>query len=264
MPLVSVILSTFNWNNTWLEEAIQSVLNQTCTDFEFIIINDASQNNIKNMILKYKNLDTRIIYIKNEINLWLTESLNKWIQLSKWKYIARIDDDDIWSDKNKIQKQINFMEGNPWYWICWTSTIIIDEYWNTTDRISHRSTDSKIRDHLSGSNQFTHSSIIINKKALLLSGWYINTMHTKLVEDYDLWMRIWRDYKMYNLSDFTTKYRINKNSLSNKKSLKQDYNALLIAIKNIRYFPSPLTGIIKHLIIIILPKKLLNKLIKNK
>lgn len=262
MPLVSVILSTYNWNHSWLEESIKSVLNQSFTDFEFIILDDASQNNIKNVILKYQKIDHRIVYIQNDTNLWLTKSLNKWIKLSIWKYIARIDDDDIWYDKNKLKSQVVFMENNPLYWLCWTSTILIDEDWNTIDKITNRLDDLSIRSNLLGSNQFTHSSIIIRKLFLEKVNWYIDSKKTKYIEDYDLWLRLWKNHKMHNLINFSTKYRINKNSISNSKSFHQNLNALFIIFQHLKHFPNPTIGIIKHLIILFFPKKILNKLIK--
>lgn len=262
MPLVSVILSTYNWNNKWLEESIQSVLNQSFSDFEFIIINDASTNDIEKIILEFQEKYKKIQYIKNKNNLWLTESLNKWINLSKWKYIARIDDDDIWCDKDKLQKQLTFMEKNPWYWLCWTATILIDENWITIDKIINRKNDLSIRVNLLGSNQFTHSSVIIRKKSLQEIGWYIDSKRTKYIEDYDLWLRLGKNNKMYNLIDYTTKYRINKNSISNSKSFHQNLNALLIIFKHLQYYPNPIIGIIKHIIILCFPKQVLDKLIK--
>ena len=68
-PLVSVILSTYNGNSKWLSESIDSVLNQSYDNFEFIIINDASTNEIEKIILEYQKKENRIIYIKNQENL---------------------------------------------------------------------------------------------------------------------------------------------------------------------------------------------------
>ncbi len=101
---ISIILSTYN-GSRYIRESIESVLSQSYKNFEFIIINDCSSDRTEEIILQYQKKDKRIIYIKNETNLKLTESLNKWIRASKWEYIARIDDDDIWL-KNKLEKQV--------------------------------------------------------------------------------------------------------------------------------------------------------------
>jgi glycosyltransferase involved in cell wall biosynthesis len=88
---------------------------QSYHNFEFIIINDASTNNIEDTINEYFKKYDNIIYIKNEKNLGLTKSLNIGIKNSHGEYIARIDDDDYWIIEDKLEKQIDFMENNPEY-----------------------------------------------------------------------------------------------------------------------------------------------------
>jgi glycosyltransferase involved in cell wall biosynthesis len=78
MPMVSIILPTYNWREEWIRKSIESVLNQTYKDFELIIINDASTNDIEKVIKEYEKKDDRIVYVKNEKNLKLTKTLNKW------------------------------------------------------------------------------------------------------------------------------------------------------------------------------------------
>ena len=93
-----------------LRMAINSILNQTFTDFEFIIINDASENNAEDVILSYK--DDRIKYYKNEVNLKVVKTLNKGLELATCEYIARMDADDI-SFKTRLEKQVNILDNNP-------------------------------------------------------------------------------------------------------------------------------------------------------
>ncbi len=114
-PLVSIIIPTYNGQTKWIQLAINSVLNQTFCNFELIIINDASTNDIEQCIINFLNTDTRILYYRNTENLGLTATLNKGLSYANGKYIARIDDDDIWCDQDKLSKQIGFMENNPDY-----------------------------------------------------------------------------------------------------------------------------------------------------
>lgn len=132
--LVSIILPTYNGNSVWIMQAINSIIAQTYNNRELIIINDASTNDIEKTILQYVNKDNRIQYFKNEENLKLTKTLNKWIALSQGEYIARIDDDDIWCDPEKLAKQIDFMEKNTSYGLCGTCVINIDEEGSETSR----------------------------------------------------------------------------------------------------------------------------------
>ena len=108
IPLVSVILPVYN-AELYIRESIQSILDQSFFEYELIILNDASTDNSENIILEFQ--DERIVYIKNDRNLKLIETLNKGLKIAKGKYIARIDADDIcFSDR--FQKQISFLNNN--------------------------------------------------------------------------------------------------------------------------------------------------------
>lgn len=109
MPKVSVIMPVYNTPENYLREAIESILKQTYSDFEFIIINDGSTNNAESVILSYG--DSRIVYVKNEQNLKLIKTLNKAFELAKGEYIIRMDADDI-SVKNRIEKSVEYMDNN--------------------------------------------------------------------------------------------------------------------------------------------------------
>ncbi len=116
IPLISVVMPVYN-SEKYLEEAINSILNQTFTDFEFIILNDGSTDKTEDIILSYS--DSRILYIKNKTNLQIVKTLNKGIELASGKYIARMDSDDI-SSPERFEKLIEFMENNHEIDICST------------------------------------------------------------------------------------------------------------------------------------------------
>lgn len=261
-PLVSIVLATYNWNHTWLSESIDSVLIQTYENFELIIINDASSNNIEKIILAYQKKDKRIIYLKNEKNLWLTQSLNKAISKSNGKYIARIDDDDIWCDENKLKTQVDFMENNPEYWLCGTWVILINKDWKELDRFLNRSWDEVIRKYISWSNQFAHSSIIMRKDIFDKVWWYIDNNITKYTEDYDLWLRIWKVSKLNNLEIYWLKYRVRSWSVSWKKAFIQLWNAFRVYLQYRSNYPNKYSGILKHLISTFMPKWFVKVLVK--
>ncbi len=127
---VSIIMATYNEPLEYLKLSIESILNQTFKDFEFIIILDNPKNQeIENFIKKYQQKDDRIIFLKNEKNLWLAASLNRWIKLAKWKYIARMDADDV-AEETRLEKQYKFLEKNKNIDILFTWTNLIDEKWN--------------------------------------------------------------------------------------------------------------------------------------
>ncbi len=122
-PKVSVIMSVYN-GDKYLREAIESILNQTFTDFEFIIVNDGSTDNSLEIIESYD--DERIKTINNKKNIGLTKSLNKALKFAKGKYIARQDADDV-SLPNRFEKQVEYLDSHPEVALVGTSVYLIDE-----------------------------------------------------------------------------------------------------------------------------------------
>ena len=239
-PLVSVILSTYN-GSKYIIESIDSVLRQSYKFFEFIIINDCSSDNTEQVILEYQKNDKRVIYLKNKKNLWLTSSLNRWLSQARGEYIARIDDDDIWM-LDKLEKQILFMEKNLDYWLCGTSTIVIDQNGEEIKRTLMRYSNIEIKDNLLKSNQFTHSSIIM-RRSILEEVWYYSKIYNG-AEDYELWLRIWQISKLYNIVQYLTKYRWLKTSISREKWLNQETLTLKIMCKYRKDYPNFYTSLL--------------------
>lgn len=117
-PKVSVIMSVYKEPVEWLHESIDSILNQTFTDFEFIIICDnPSYDEGIALLYAYKEKDHRIVLIENEKNLGLTKSLNKGITVAKGDFIARMDADDI-SLPERFEKQMSLLEKHPEIGVC--------------------------------------------------------------------------------------------------------------------------------------------------
>ena len=108
-PIISVVMPVYN-NEKYLDDSIRSILNQTYNNFEFIIINDGSTDGSFTIINSYLRKDDRIILINKE-NTGISQSLNEGIKISKGKYIARMDGDDI-SAPNRLFEQLNLMDHN--------------------------------------------------------------------------------------------------------------------------------------------------------
>ena len=111
LPILSVLMPVFN-SELFVAEAIESILNQTFKDFEFLILDDASTDKSFEIIKDFGKRDSRIKVCQNEKNLGVVESRNKLINLSKGKYIAWLDSDDI-AIKTRLEKQVNFLEEHP-------------------------------------------------------------------------------------------------------------------------------------------------------
>jgi glycosyltransferase involved in cell wall biosynthesis len=131
-PYISAVMSVYNESEEYLRKSIESILNQTYTDFEFIIILDNPDNKKARDILKeYENKDDRIVLLENEKNIGLAPSLNRGVKVARGKYIARMDADDI-ALPQRFEKQVYFLENNPDYAVCFTQVFLLmrmETYW---------------------------------------------------------------------------------------------------------------------------------------
>jgi len=205
-PLISVVMPVYNAER-YLDESIQSILNQTFKDFEFIIINDGSKDSSFILLKKYRNMDKRIIIINNKKNLGLHISLNKGLKIAKGKYIARMDADDI-SLKDRFRIQFDYMERNPEIFLIGGSAIIIDENGEKMGSLLKGDNSKKIRKKLLKSNPIIHPSIIFRN-----TGEFFYRDKFVCSEDYDLYLRmISKEKKLQNIKPFLLMYRISKDS----------------------------------------------------
>lgn len=210
-PMISVVMPVYNAEK-YLGEAIQSILNQTYTDFEFIIINDGSTDKSLEIIEKYKKQDERILLISRE-NRGLVASLNEGIEKAKGKYIARMDADDI-SLPERFKKQLALMEEENLD-LCGCSFIIINK---SNHYMSTRIVSSNVNFNtiiLARSVPFAHGTAMIRKEFMFINKLqYGQTKYIK-AEDYALWIQF-EEYnaKISNVNEFLFKYRDIENSLS--------------------------------------------------
>ena len=164
-PLITVILSIWNGGD-FVTSAIESILNQTVRDFEFIIIDDGSTDHTRQIIEEFANLDNRIVPIFQE-NIGLTKSLNRGIRLAKGRYIARQDADD-WSLPSRFEKQLPWLE-NKGYDLCCCRSINI----RAQRPIPRRIWLHLPREHLLRyMNPFIHGSFMLRKSRLQALGGY--------------------------------------------------------------------------------------------
>jgi len=235
-PLVSIIMPTYNWKKEWISLAIESILSQTYKNFELIIINDASTNTVEETIFGYQHKDSRILYIKNPTNVERSVSKNKWILASTWEYVAFLDDDDLWADNTKLEKQISFLENNIEYWLCWCSVHIIKENWTLENKVKMRETDKEIRDHLLQFNQLAQSAIVARKNIFAFSWLFLNGW--TLSEDAELWLRIGKYTKFYNLQTTYIEYRNRVGNTSNRNKIKIQWYGFKAMCMHRKWYPN--------------------------
>lgn len=205
-----------------VEEAIQSILNQTFLNFEFIIINDGSIDRTEEIILSYT--DSRIIYIKNEMNLQIVESLNKGIGIAKGKYIARMDADDI-SLPTRLEKQYLFMEEH--------NNIDVIGTWSKafgdSDYVLRPLTDDcEIKAKLFFDSPFIHPSVMFRKSSL---SHFKYTKQYNKAEDYGLWLEMSTAATFANIPEVLLLYRLHQNQTMSQYSNVQNDIAKILRLK---------------------------------
>ena len=196
---VSVIMGVYNqWNREALQKAVKSILNQTLTDFEFIIYDDGSDPEVAGYIRELEKLDERIVLIGKEENHGLAFSLNMCIGAAKGKYIARMDADDI-ALPERLQVQYDFMEQHKEYAWCGCNTRLFDENGIWGERKMPELPSDK--DYLPFS-PFIHPTVMYRRKLFEKNEGYHVSPETLRCEDYEIFMRLHQlGYQGYNIQE---------------------------------------------------------------
>ena len=217
--MISVIMSTYKEDERLLRESIESILNQTYRDFEYIIILDYPDNDVhKSVIEEYALKDDRIHFYINEKNMGLTDSLNRGLSLCHGEYIARMDADDI-SLPNRLERQMKYLEKNH-YDLIGGITEMINENGSLLYSIKSIPTDpKKINKALRYSQCIAHPTWLGKKEVFEKNAGY---RHMPLCEDYDFTLRaVLNGFVISNLNEAVLKYRMTSNSISRSNLFEQ-------------------------------------------
>lgn len=210
-PLVSVIMSVHN-GEPYLREAIDSILAQSLTDFEFLIVNDYSSDNSRKIIVSYD--DSRVRLVDNSTNLGLTKSLNKALALSRGQYVARMDADDR-SHKERLAKQVEFLNENPRVAVVGTQIQPIDAEGKAIRKGGSRKAVDPVALawHWIFDNPLAHSTTLFRREIIWekMKG-YDETFRTS--QDFELWSRVAHLYEVCNLDEVLVDFRLHENSVS--------------------------------------------------
>lgn len=217
--MISVIMSTYKEDEKLLRESIESILNQTYKDFEYIIILDYPDNDVhKSVIEEYALKDDRIHFYINEKNMGLTDSLNRGLSLCHGEYIARMDADDI-SLPDRLERQMKYLEKNR-YDLIGGITEMINENGSLLYSIKSVPTDpKKINKALRYSQCIAHPTWLGRKEVFEKNAGY---RHMPLCEDYDFTLRaVLNGFVISNLNEAVLKYRMTSNSISRSNLFEQ-------------------------------------------
>lgn len=225
-PKVTVLLPVYN-GGLHLKEAISSILSQDLSDFEFLIINDGSTDNSPETINSFK--DPRIRVINNETNLGLIKTLNNGIDSARGDYIVRMDSDDI-SLRQRLRKQVSFMDANPEVGICgtWVRT-----FGKKRETWKYPVTHDEIKASLLFRTCFAHSSVIMRTAMLKEHGLYYDENFI-YAEDFELWQRCATLFRLANIPEVLQMYRVSGSSITLRNQALLEKTLLNIKIKGYR------------------------------
>ena len=230
-PIISVLMSVYKEKPEWLEESINSVLNQTFENFEFIIVNDNPDGIEQKKVLdKYQKLDSRIVLISNPYNLGLPKSLNIGLEKVRGKYVARMDADDI-SLPNRFKLQYDFLENNLDYGICGTYARYMNEKSKVGLKVRLAYTDEELKARLLFYTPFMHPSIMVRSNIICQLKY---DEYFRVAQDIDLWLRMSKETKFYNIPKVLLLYRVHSQN-SNKRESKEQQTEILRKLAGERF-----------------------------
>ncbi|HLX54021.1 MAG TPA: glycosyltransferase family A protein, partial [Aquella sp.] len=217
-PLVSIIMPAFNAAST-IKLSIESVLNQTYSNWELIIINDASKDNTASVVNDYYSAENRIVIINLEKNGGLPNARNEGLKCAKGEYIAFLDSDDTWHAQ-KLMKQVSFHLANPQIRISHTKFEIFNELGIL------KTPFKKIVEHnykkegfllpsIYSKNTIGVLTVMVERELLLAVGGFDTSLWT--MEDQDLWIKVAKLGECFGyINENLAKYRLSSNGMTNK------------------------------------------------
>lgn len=263
MYKVSIIMGIYKMINKRdiVKLAIDSILNQTYRDFEFIICDDGSNDGTYEMVQDLIRNDKRVILIKNNQNKGLAYSLNHCLSIAKGKYIARMDADDI-SMPDRLEKQIGFLNKHLEYAMVGCNLLLINDKGIWGKRILAKKPTKK---SFLFTSPYCHPAIVMRKEVLDKVNNYKVEKITRRAEDYDLFMRIYANgYKGYNMQEFLYQFREDNDAYKRRayKYRIDDVQVRYRGFKALGLMPKGFLYVIKPLVVGLIPQKILVRLRK--
>ena len=228
-PLISVVMAVYN-GEPYLAAAVDSILSQSCGDFELIVVDDASTDSTAEVLGAYD--DPRIICIRNEENLRQTRSLNRGLACASGRFIARHDADDV-SHPRRFQRQLEAFADDPTLGLVGTAYEIIDDAGRVLETVVPPADDHSLKLLLEQGNIFCHGSVMMTLRAVAQAGGYNEAF--PVTQDYDLWLRIAEHYRLSNLDAPLYQFRFGSETVSRtRRPLQLAYRRLALELSQQR------------------------------
>ncbi len=222
---ISVIMPVYNTKESDLRMAIESILNQTYEDFEFVILNDGSENNAEEVIFSYN--DERIRYLKNKKNMQLIETSNILVREAKYEYIARLDSDD-YSSPERLEKQYAYMEEHPEIGVLGTFFMRIPT--NKVIIMPYQADDIDIFIKYCGC--CINNSSVMFRKSIVVNNNISYNKGALCAEDFKFWSDMSRYCKLAVMPEILTFYRVSPEGISENNKEYQAKMSTVITMDN--------------------------------
>lgn len=223
-PLVSVIMPVYN-GEEYLAEAVQSILDQTYANFELLIVDDGSSDGTAAIAQELSEKDDRVKVLRNKVNLKIVGTLNRAIDESKGKYIARMDSDD-YKYPNAIEQQVAYLESHPDVVVVGGAIEVCGPNMGVLNHRAYPQSDAEVRSKIFRYNPFAHPAVMMNASLVGDERYALNW-----AEDYDMWFRLGNKGKFANLPETVLKLRTHPESVSQSKLAFQEKLTLYIRLK---------------------------------
>lgn len=226
MPKVSILCSVYN-GDPFLEECLESVINQSFQDFELIIVDDMSVDATEKILDQYARRDHRIRVLRNQTRRGLTRNLNLALQEAKGEYLARLDADDLMAPE-RLAQQVAYLDSHPQCSLLGSAAGLIDEKGNPIGQWQGGQDATLLRWKAISANPLTHGSVMMRHSFLLQHHLAYNESF-EVSQDYELWLRILPLTEAFCLSDPLYILRCHASSVSalrRRQQKKNTYRAL--------------------------------------
>lgn len=235
VPKVSIITLTHQGREKFLPEMIQSVLNQTVTDWELIVVDNGDYETTAKIIGELAADDKRFVYIRNTNDPGISAARNQGLKAARGEFLAILDSDDLWADKEKLKKQIEYLNTHPDCAVVGTGVIVIDTEGKEISRYQNPTDFKQIKKTILYKNPLAHSSVLMRTAGIDHLKGYDESL--PFLEDYDLWLRMAVMWKIANLPDYFTKYRKHETNVTKKKLLAMMKMNIRLVVKYRRDYP---------------------------
>lgn len=225
-PLVSVIMSVYSEPIEWIQKAMESVFRQGMSDYEYIVIHDNPQDvETWNFLNEMSRTSSKVVLLRNNVNIGLTKSLNIALKHAHGKYIARIDADDIWHE-NKMYVQCEYMKKHPDVDVCGTNVNFIDDDGRFLQVMDFPHSHEAIGIAMAETNPIVHSSVLFKTDVIRRRAPFYYNEDYRSSQDYELWSSLYLQGVCFvNLRNHLVDYRLSSNQITKKRRTEQLKNA---------------------------------------